>query len=329
MRSIVCAVSVALCAGLAQGQEFYATNNLSPTNFGLAGDELITYDFDTAVWTSKGVIQTSAGTAYAGLGGLDFNGDGSVLYGSCSFGATPGVLLSINPDTAIATVLGTSVVPMHDLAWNPADGDLYGTDSTGRLWRNVDQPGAEVLVGSYSVGGFLEVGLGFDSAGNVYVHDLVTDRIYKGLAGSLTTLTILYTLPYNSNFSQGTYVDWSHGDTGYHGALNGSLLTAENYRWSTTGGGYGPLASVFATWSNGLPEVEVGDLTRKPEAGGCPDPNECGDWDGSGGQADGTDFFAYLDSFANDDPCADLAAPAGLGGEDFFAFLDRFVVPCP
>ncbi|MCB9845871.1 MAG: hypothetical protein H6811_07810 [Phycisphaeraceae bacterium] len=64
-------------------------------------------------------------------------------------------------------------------------------------------------------------------------------------------------------------------------------------------------------------------------AAGCPDPNECGDWDGSGGQSDGGDFFAYLDSFAGGDPCADIDGNPGLDGGDFFAFLDRFVLPCP
>ncbi|MCB9846246.1 MAG: hypothetical protein H6811_09700 [Phycisphaeraceae bacterium] len=70
-------------------------------------------------------------------------------------------------------------------------------------------------------------------------------------------------------------------------------------------------------------------LVIESQGGGCPDPDACGDWDGVGDQSDGNDFFAFLDDFATGNPCADLAAPSGLGGEDFFAFLDRFVLPCP
>lgn len=60
----------------------------------------------------------------------------------------------------------------------------------------------------------------------------------------------------------------------------------------------------------------------------CPDPNECGDFDGDG-DSDGDDFFAYLDLFSRRDVCADLDLCGDVDSDDFFVFLDRFVNPCP
>ncbi|MCB9845324.1 MAG: hypothetical protein H6811_04995 [Phycisphaeraceae bacterium] len=110
---------------------------------------------------------------------------------------------------------------------------------------------------------------------------------------------------------------------------NGGGLANNAWQWNPGGGfGQGTHFQVFASGGSTV-AIGVNFILCGEQGGGCPDPNGCGDWDNSGGQADGTDFFAYLDSFANGDPCADLAAPAGLGGEDFFAYLDLFVIPCP
>lgn len=266
MRKIMAVAGLALGVSAASGQTFYATNNLAFTNgYTSGGDQLITYDFfNAAGWSAIGEIVDQSGRARGGLGGLDFDGTGTVLYAADSFGAFPGEILTINVNTAQATVLGRAPAAMNDLAWDPITNTLYGSDGAGNLYSGLENPGSATLLGNFGIGS-LEVGLAFDSRGNIYVHDLISDGIYVGSAGNLTSLSLLHQIPYNSNFSQGLFVDWHSGDLGYHGALNGSALTSENYTFGTviTGGGYGPLASTFPVEpTTGLPQVEVGDLTR-------------------------------------------------------------------
>ena len=86
---VTVAALVGFVATPASAQMFYATNNLANTNFGTGGDDLITFDFGTAVWASVGTIQTAGGQKLDGFGGLDF-GAGGQLIGATSFGATPG-----------------------------------------------------------------------------------------------------------------------------------------------------------------------------------------------------------------------------------------------
>ncbi len=98
---------------------------------------------------------------------------------------------------------------------------------------------------------------------------------------------------------------------------------------SNPGGAFG-MGFCFPTVDNGtgLPTgvnfILVGDLG---DCDSCPDPTDCGDWDGDC-DSDGDDFFAYLGSFNNGDPCADLTSDGLFNIFDFFAFLDAFLQPC-
>ncbi|MCB9845983.1 MAG: hypothetical protein H6811_08370 [Phycisphaeraceae bacterium] len=58
------------------------------------------------------------------------------------------------------------------------------------------------------------------------------------------------------------------------------------------------------------------------DAGGCP-----ADIDGDG-DADGDDFFGYLDLFASGDPDADLDGDGDRDADDFFMYLDLFAQGC-
>ncbi|MDX9912778.1 MAG: GC-type dockerin domain-anchored protein [Phycisphaerales bacterium] len=56
-----------------------------------------------------------------------------------------------------------------------------------------------------------------------------------------------------------------------------------------------------------------------------------GDWDGSGGTPNSSDFLAYLNDFSSHDPGADLAPPGGDGAwdsSDFLAFLNLYSQGC-
>ncbi|MCB9844965.1 MAG: hypothetical protein H6811_03115 [Phycisphaeraceae bacterium] len=60
------------------------------------------------------------------------------------------------------------------------------------------------------------------------------------------------------------------------------------------------------------------------------EPDSCcaADLDGDG-DADGDDFFIYLDLFAAGDPDADLDGDGDRDADDFFAYLDLFALGCP
>ena len=251
-------------------RDFYAVNNLS-TSFGAPADELIRFQFDDpANLTVIGPIFDTGGTPLTGLGGLDFNQDGSVLYASDAFGATPGAIYRVNPATAQATLLGvapTGGLAIADLAWNPMRQELFGIDSANNLWTKLGTPAAAVNLGPFSVGGLVNVGLAFDALGNLYVHDVVNDIIYTAPPATPTALAPLHALPYDSNFSQGLFADWSRNSRGYHGAFNNSAFLSEDYLFGTlvSGGGYGPFVGAFPfDVGLGIPTVEVGDLTRMP-----------------------------------------------------------------
>lgn len=256
MRKAMLVLAAGALAGTASAQMMYATNNLAAANGYTSGDDqLIMFDATNAAgWTAVGPMGID------GVGGLDFDGGGT-LWAATSFGSTPGNIYTVNTGTGAATLVGSLPAAMSDLAWDPNTGDLYGTDAAGNLYGNLDDPTNAVLIGNYGIGS-LEVGLGFDSRGNLYMHDLVTDAIYLGPAGNLTSVSLLHTLPFDSNYSQGLFVDWSRNDDGFHGAFNNSAFASEI--WGFNIGSYGPLLSTFPTAGTGLPEVEIGDLTMLP-----------------------------------------------------------------
>lgn len=253
MRKAMLVLAAGALAATASAQTMYATNNLSAANGYSVGDQLIMFDAtNPGGWVAIGDMGIS------GVGGLDFDGN-NTLWAVDSFGSSPGMMYTVDPNTAQVTQVGRLSTAMHDLAWDPNTQDLYGTDSAGNLWRNVDDPANASLVGNYGIGS-LEVGIGFDSAGNLYMHDLVSDGIYFGAAGNLTSVSLLHQLPFDSNFSQGLYVDWPRTDNGFHGAFNNSAFASQIWMFDTNT--YGPQLGQFPTDpGTGLPEVEIGDLT--------------------------------------------------------------------
>jgi hypothetical protein len=109
MRSLVGLAAIGLLATAANAQEFFATNNLSATNYGTGGDELIKYDFSTASWVSVGVINVGGVPVPGGFAGLDWEGGVGVgdLIGAIGFsGGLIGEVYRIDPTNANATFLG-------------------------------------------------------------------------------------------------------------------------------------------------------------------------------------------------------------------------------
>ena len=291
-------------AASASGVELWAVNNLPQG--GAASNTIET--FDSAAPAVTNVIGET-GVAGAGFGGLDFHGDGT-LYAYVSFGTTPGLYM-INQGTGQATVVGSlSGVALNDIAYNPTDGLLYGiaADGTTATLVTIDTTsGAVTNVGTFTGTGNFGIGMGVDSAGSIYIHDIASDEISFG---GLIQVP-LYTLPYDSNFSQGLFVNWSGANEGFHGALNNTDLTGQLWEFATDGSGY----NLVDTWPNGdggLPIMESGDLTALP-SGACP-PSLC-PWDISGpdGVPDGVvgvdDLLALLAGWGTDGNGACIADP--------------------
>jgi len=256
--------AVGLMTVSAHGVDIYAMNNLSA-----GADTLIRFDSaNPAGWVtvgSAGIIDT------AGFTGLDFHGNGN-LYGYVGFGtgATPG-LYQMNVNTGQATVVGNlSGQALQDLAYNPADGKMYGintvTNVTTLFEVNV-ATGGVVAVGNFTglPNPNLEVGLACDAAGNFYVHDIASDAIYKGAGLALNPVAL-----YNNantggvfgdtNFSQGMTINWAGNGAGYHGALVQLPAFRSELRTFNTGGGSYVVVGNFGTPTGTFPTVETGDL---------------------------------------------------------------------
>lgn len=335
MRATLFFVSVAMLAAAPAGAAIvYASNGL-PRPYPFTGpDELIMFDSSDP---ASFVVIGSMNVPNIGFGGMDFDRDGN-LWAYASFykntgGAASG-LYRVNIQTGQATVQGTiSNQPLEDLAFNPVDDQMYGIrtqNGVTRLYRVNLSSGATTLVGTFTGLPASQHAMSFaiDSAGNYYVHDISVDKIYRGAGLALTEL---YTLPQDTNYSQGMAIDWSNGDVGYHGAVgqgNFPDYFSQVNTFATDGSGYvlgpdfGP-NEYFPPDQFGYPPVEPGDLAIVS--------TPCyGDIDGSGG-VDLADLSLLLSDFG--------AAGSGLAGDldddgdvdlaDLSTLLENFGALCP
>jgi Domain of unknown function (DUF4394) len=328
MRKIGASIFVSLLAtAAANAAEIYAVNNLGGTPAGSDGT-LIRFDSaNPAAWVTIG----SLGQPTLGMGGLDFDGAGN-LYCYASYltaGGTASGLYSVNTTTGAATLIGNSGQSLQDLAWNPADNMMYGINSVtnvARLYRVNLTNGTTALVGTITglPATNLEVGLACDSAGNFYVHDIASDRIFKGTALAMTS-SILLTR--NTNFSQGMTIDWSRNDQGFHAAIgNTPAFFSHLYTFNTTLTAWTDLGT-FGIPDGTFPTVEGGDLAIRPEQPNCP-----GDVD-SDGDVDLTDLSTLLTNFGT--PSGAMRDDGDLDGDgdvdlsDLSQLLSNFGATCP
>ncbi|MBK7406022.1 MAG: hypothetical protein IPJ41_15765 [Phycisphaerales bacterium] len=255
-------------AASAHASIIYATNGIARPLDG--ADTLIRFDSsDPAGYTTIG----STGVAGIGFGGLDFDASGH-LWGYASFykstGGAAGGLYSIDPATGLATVQGhLSSQSLQDLAFNPVDGHMYGINTQGNVSKlyNVDlSSGAVTAVGTLTglPASHHTMSFAIDSHGDLYVHDLDGDKIYKG---SGLDLAELYALPQDTNFSQGMTIDWSRDDRGYHAAVGYGVYPhyfSQLNSFAADGSGY-VLGQAFGDeLPDGLPPIEAGDLAIMP-----------------------------------------------------------------
>src|SRR5262245_61137630 len=128
-----------------------------------------------------GTIVTIGNTGVADgfLSGLDFDAGGA-LY-ACSQLATggPGSFYSINPNTGLATLIGSLNLTaanqvMTDLTYNPVTNQFLGVafDGTNNFLYAVDKSsGAATLVGQINSPSSIFLGICTDSSGKIYLED--------------------------------------------------------------------------------------------------------------------------------------------------------------
>jgi hypothetical protein len=246
----------------AHGVDIYATNNLG------AGGSNTIIRFDSANpagWVTVG----NTGVADRGFTGLDFHANGT-LYACIGYigstGGAAGGIYTINTGNGVATALGNATQALQDLAYNPADNTLYGINSVANvatLYSVNIGTGAIAAVGNLTglPATNLEVGLAFDAQGNIYVHDIASDGIYKGNGLNLNPVALYGAGAIgNTNFSQGMTINWAGNGAGYHGAIGNTPAFFSELRTFNTGGGSYTLVGNFGTTSGQFPTVETGDL---------------------------------------------------------------------
>jgi hypothetical protein len=137
---------------------------------------------------------------------LQWNGrPGSTLIAAVL--STNSAVYSINPQTAEATFIANAPTGVRDLAYRHGDA-MYGTNGIDQLWKDTTGNGVpDTLVGNYGLGsgdpadGFAgDDGLAFDGDGNLLLHNLSTDKIYKGTGADPTTISEWVDVGYDSRF---------------------------------------------------------------------------------------------------------------------------------
>jgi hypothetical protein len=269
MRTLTCLAALLMVVGSASAAvTLYAPNGLArPTD---GSDDLIMFDSDNP---SAYMVVGSMGVPNIGFGGMDFDSDGN-LWAYASFykntgGAAAG-LYRVNTLTGQATLQGTaSLQSLQDLAYDPVTDTMYGINTQGTTTTIYS---VDLATGATTTRGVVQglpddqhaMSLAIDSAGRFYVHDSSSDGIYTGRG---LRLSLLYTIPQDTNYSQGMTIDWSRDDMGYHAAVGQGVyphyfsqlntFTTDGLAY-TLGGDFGP------ELPDGLPPVECGDVAVMP-----------------------------------------------------------------
>lgn len=280
VRSLCAAVAV-MSAGAASlfapatayGVMIYAPNGIARPFPFTGPDTLIRFDSaDPDAFVTVG----SMGVANIGFGGMDFDRDGNLWAYASFFKSTGGAasgLYRVNTTTGQATPHGTlSPQSLQDMAFNPVDNRMYGVNTQQNVSRLYT---IDLNTGATSVAGVLSglpaqhhlQGLAIDSAGNFFLHEVSQDKIYKGTGLALSEM---YTIPQDTNFSQGMTIDWSRDDRGYHAAVGQGAFPnyfAQLNSFATDGSGYvlGPDFGPNKIYEGfGYPPAEPGDLAIMP-----------------------------------------------------------------
>jgi hypothetical protein len=221
---IFCALGMlALAAGQADASVLYGATS------GGHGELYILNPATGGVLTDVGALHDAAATNYS-VTGLAFDPNTGLLYGSTG-GVSGTRLLTINPATALVTVIGSygaGTATMTDLAFDPS-GNLYGISSSGgaNLYSINKLTGAATAVGgsgiSFTEGGGLAISSGdvfygtpipgdygtYNSGTGAYTN-VGTPASPAGTGGSYAALAFAGNTLYGDNLLPGTGGGLSH-----------------------------------------------------------------------------------------------------------------------
>lgn len=337
MKGILSSAIVASClitAIATAGPTIWAVDNLGNANAGTVGDRIIKFDAtNPATVTVVGDTGVSAASGNL-FSGLAFDGTGTLYGYAWNFNtSTNSGLYKISQTTGAATLVGvggtSSGELIQDLSYNPADGKMYAiagksTGATPQLYTVSLTTGSATLVGNITgASGTLFVGLATTATGQMFLHDIATDKMYSlsGLAA-----TAMSSEGFDSNFSQGMTIDTNTG-IWYHGAFNNSAFATQLWTVNNTSG-VGTLVGAIGGINSGtgLPEYETGDIAVEPSATAC-----LGDFNHDG-LIDLTDLTIILANYGSTTATADqgdLDGDADVDLTDLSGFLALYGTPCP
>ena len=295
----------------------------------MAQSEVFAIDLRGAGALIKFPLSTPAYTMIGNVGsttfyGLDFNADGSVLYGVNSIAVGALNLGTIDQSTGFftqtAVISGSAAAEatLRDICFDPSTNSWYALGSniiytldinTGVTSNPVPLSGGPATA--------LYIDLAVNGSGQMYTHDIATDAMFSvnKATGAVTQLGLTGQL---ANFAQGMDFDPATNvlyATLYTGAGVGKFVSIN----TSTG-----LATIIADtrpWTGVGPEMEM--AIKGVAAPVCyPDCN--GD-----GQLNLSDFGCFTTKFALGEAYADCNGDGIRNLADFGCFTTKFALGCP
>ncbi|MCB9845981.1 MAG: S8 family serine peptidase [Phycisphaeraceae bacterium] len=240
-----------------------------------------------------------------------FSASGVATIVDLNFESDPGWTTSINGATSGQWERGD---PVNDGSW--AYDPAADSDGSGQCWLTQNAPGnTDVDNGSVTL-----TTSAYDlSAGGVTIEydyylnmtDPSTDRLLVEIStNNGSTWTTI------ANHQNDNGLSWTHHVIDQSALDGAGVVLSAQTRLRFTANDSNPQSIV----ESGVDAFKITQATCADE--GCP-----ADIDGDG-DADGDDFFGYLDLFASGDPDADLDGDGDRDADDFFMYLDLFAQGC-
>jgi len=291
-------VSGTAASSLAQVSDVYAINLRATPN------TLIRFPVDAP---APNII--SANANFDGFA-MDFNGDGSVLYGITYVAGAPASQQfgTIDTTTGNFTAIGNpnaTEANWGGLSWDATTNTMYAMAGANLYTINL-ATGAATLVAPFSGGpaGMLMIDIAVHpTTGQMYGNDIATDQLLS-IDKATGAVTIIGPTGFATNFAQGMDFDPATG-----------ILYATLY----TGGGTGSYASIDLTTGAATRILDTFAWNAEMEMAIRSNAVDCrADFNGDN-QADFFDYLDFAQAFDAEAPEADFN---GDNQVDFFDYLD-------
>ncbi len=204
--------ALALALGsTAHGSIVWAVENFKQGPWG-GSNTLVTFASNNpSVLNFIGAANVGMGIPGELISGLDWAPSGLFAYSQ-----TSNLLYSVDPDTGLAALIGGGGIQgeiITGMTYNPSDGKMYlvgsggdGSSATVTYTVNLFTGMASNRV-EYGGPASLPIDIATNSAGQMYVHDIVNDIMLEIVGGNLVPLP--NPTGWNANFSQGMSINWS------------------------------------------------------------------------------------------------------------------------